>query len=244
MSFVQADASSCGTARVNEEHLTELRRVYKGSPHGSILRNAHSGSLAGLGQKEVRTLTNALEAGRRIAWVWCFPPHRSLGERFQLPCQGRFPAFQARRRIKGEGSHGAGLRFRVGPSWPRPVLKNEKTPSLTGFPLLARQVGVEPTTVRLTVGCSATELLPNTVAAAVSGARGIVARVPGGCKPSLQACAPPGMMVPGLTPRRSSADCQRDAAGTSHTSSGVSCSTHSQVPSRASSVSCPAAQPA
>ncbi|SMB95113.1 hypothetical protein SAMN00790413_02698 [Deinococcus hopiensis KR-140] len=82
------------------------------------------------------------------------------------------------------------------------------------------------------------------MAAAVSGARGIVARVPGGCKPSLQACAPPGMMVPGLTPRRSSADCQRDAAGTSHTSSGVSCSTHSQVPSRASSVSCPAAQPA
>ena len=27
---------------------------------------------------------------------------------------------------------------------------------------MARQVGVEPTTVRLTVGCSATELLPNT----------------------------------------------------------------------------------
>lgn len=42
--------------------------------------------------------------------------------------------------------------------------KRKKPRSGRGF-YLARQVGVEPTTVRLTVGCSATELLPTTVVA-------------------------------------------------------------------------------
>ena len=58
------------------------------------------------------------------------------------------------------------------------------------------------------------------------------------------ACAPPGTMVSGDTPRRRRASFQRSSGATSHSSSGVSCSTHSQVPTRASSVSCPAAQPA
>ena len=41
-------------------------------------------------------------------------------------------------------------------------LQNEKPRTGRGF-LLARQVGVEPTTIRLTVERSATELLPNTL---------------------------------------------------------------------------------
>ncbi|SMB97524.1 hypothetical protein SAMN00790413_06020 [Deinococcus hopiensis KR-140] len=61
------------------EHLSEWWGGWKGTPHGAILPHARSGSLAGPGQEEVRTLTPAPEAFGSKAKRWFRRPANRTG---------------------------------------------------------------------------------------------------------------------------------------------------------------------